>query len=142
MFLFSKSNFVHLLANVVTVLFAFFIAVQLMLVAGILPISIAWGGRQTELTPALRVTGVAATFILGGFIYIIRYRAGLLGNTPIPKVIRISSWVVTGFMALNTVGNFASVNSTEKFLFTPLTLVIAIGCFIVSASNIRKIESI
>ena len=69
MFLFSKSNFVHLLANVVTVLFAFFIAVQLMLVAGILPISIAWGGRQTELTPALRVAGVAASVILGGALF-------------------------------------------------------------------------
>ena len=137
MSLLQNDNFVRVVANIVTVLLALFIAIQLLLAAGILPASIAWGGRQTELTTGLRITSIIAAIILGGFIYIIRYRAGLVGSTPIPKAIRIGSWVVTGFMVLNTLGNLASVNNTEKFIFAPLTLVIAIACFIISASKTR-----
>jgi hypothetical protein len=138
MSLLQNANFVRVVANIVTVLLALFIAIQLLLAAGILPVSIAWGGRQTELTTGLRITSIIAAIILGGFIYIIRYRAGILGKTPIPKAIRIGSWVVAGFMVLNTLGNLASVNNTEKFLFAPLTLIIAIACFIVSASKVSE----
>lgn len=140
MSLLKNANFVRAVANIVTVLLALFIVIQLLLAAGILPASIAWGGRQTEVTTGLRITSVVAAIILGGFIYIIRYRAGFMGRTPIPKAIRIASWVVSGFMVLNTVGNLASVNNTEKFLFAPITLVIAIGCFIVSASKVEAVD--
>ena len=72
------------------------------------------------------------------FIYIIRYRAGLVGRSPMPKGIRIGSWVVAGFMVLNTLGNLASVNAVEKFLFAPLTLVLAIACFVIAASKVGQ----
>ncbi len=131
----SEFNIVKTAANISTVLFAFFIGAQLLLAAGILPVSIAWGGRQTELVPALRVASVVAALLLGVFIYVIRYRAGLLGSVPIPNIIRIAAWIVTAFMALNTIGNFASVSSTERLLFGPLALILTIACFIVSASR-------
>ena len=133
----SNATFVETAGNTATVLFAIFIGIQLLLAAGILPVSIAWGGRQTELTPALRVASIVAVFILVAFIYIIRYRAGLIGSIPAPTAIRLMAWVVTAFMALNTVGNFASVNNTEKLLFGPITIVITIACLIVSASRVN-----
>jgi hypothetical protein len=133
----SNAAFVEIAGNTATVLFAIFIGIQLLLAAGILPVSIAWGGRQTELTPALRVASIVAVFVLGAFIYIIRYRAGLIGSTPAPTAIRLMAWVVTAFMAFNAVGNFASVNSTEKLLFGPITIVITIACLIVSASRVN-----
>lgn len=133
----SNATLVKTAGNTATVLFAIFIGIQLLLATGILPVSIAWGGRQTELTPALRVAGIVAVFILGAFIYIIRYRAGLTGSIPAPTAIRVMAWVVTAFMALNTVGNFASVNSTEKLLFGPITIVITIACLVVSASRVN-----
>ena len=133
----SNATFVETAGNTATVLFVVFIGIQLLLAAGILPVSIAWGGRQTELTPALRVASIVAVFILGAFIYIIRYRAGLIGTVPAPTAIWVMAWVVTAFMALNTVGNFASVNNTEKLLFGPITIVITIACLIVSASRVN-----
>jgi len=129
-------NFVQTTANIATVLFVFFIGFQLLLAVGLLPISMAWGGRQTELTPALRLASIAAVILLGVFIYIIRYRAGLIGSVPAPTAIRVLAWVVAGYMALNTVGNFASVNSIEKLLFGPMTIIITIACIIVAASNV------
>ncbi len=129
-------NFVQTTANIATVLFVFFIGFQLLLAAGLLPVSMAWGGRQTELTPVLRLASIAAVILLGVFIYIIRYRAGLIGSVPAPTAIRVLAWVVAGYMALNTVGNFASVNSIEKLLFGPMTIIITIACIIVAASNV------
>lgn len=131
----SKPNFVQLSANIATALFAFFIGVQLLAAAGIFPVSMLWGGRQTELTLTMRLSSVVATVILGVFIYIIRYRAGLVGSVPPPTAVRIAAWVVTGYMVLNTLGNFASVSTVERFLFGPMTIVMAVTCLIVAASR-------
>jgi len=60
-------------------MFAVVIILQLLLAAGILPVSMAWGGRQDVLTPNLRVASIVSAVILGLFAYIIRRRAGLLG---------------------------------------------------------------
>lgn len=133
----SKPNFVRNAANIASVLFSVFIIVQLLVAAGIIPISILWGGRQPELTPSLRVTSVVAAVILGVFIYIIRYRAGLVGRVPQPIIIRVLAWVVTGYMVLNTLGNFASASNVERFLFGPMTIVMAVTSLIVAASPVR-----
>jgi hypothetical protein len=132
----SNVNSVQTTANIATALFVFFIVFQLLLAAGLLPVSMAWGGRQTELTPILRLASIAAVILLGVFIYIIRYRAGLIGSVPVPTAIRVLAWGVAGYMALNTVGNFASVNSIEKLLFGPMTIIITIACIIVAASDV------
>jgi hypothetical protein len=134
---FSGDRIVKISANVATVLLGFLVVVQLLLAVGILPISIAWGGRQSELTTGLQIASVVAAFILGVFIYVIRYRAGLVGSTPIPTAVRIGAWVVTGFMALNTLGNFASANTTEKLLFGPIAIIVFVACLVVSLSKAR-----
>ena len=131
----SKPNLVQFSANVATALFAIFIVVQILATAGIFPVSMLWGGRQTELTMTMRLTSVVAAVILGVFIYIIRYRAGLVGSMPQPTAVRIAAWVVTGYMALNTLGNFASISSVERLLFGPLTILMTVACFIVAASS-------
>ena len=107
---------------------------QLLLAAGVLPISMAWGGRQTVLTPGLRLASIAAILFLGLFIYIIRFRAGLLGDVALPTSIRALAWVVTGFMALNTLGNFASRSTGERLLFGPVTLLLTAACLVVAMS--------
>jgi hypothetical protein len=122
-------------ANVATVLFAIAIILQLLLAAGVLPISMAWGGTQTELTSTLRLASIAAAIILGAFAYVIRRRAGLIGDSPPSRAIKIMSWVITAFMALNTLGNLTSQSTAEKAVFTPITLLLVICCFVVSISK-------
>ena len=134
----TKPNFVRNAANIASVLFFIFVVVQLLVAAGIIPISMLWGGRQPELTPSLRVTSVVAAVLLGAFIYIIRYRAGLVGRLPQPTIIRVAAWVVTGYMVVNTLGNFASVSTVERFVFGPMTIILAITSFIVAVSRIGK----
>lgn len=130
----ADNNFPVFAANLATILFGLVMAAQLLLAMGILPISMAWGGRQTELTPGLRVASMAAIFVLALFIYIVRYRAGLVGSVPSPTSISVLAWVVTGFMALNTLGNFASLSRTERWLFGPVALMITATCLVVAVS--------
>lgn len=131
----SDGSVVRIAANVATVLFFVTIILQLLLAAGILPISMAWGGRQSVLTTTLRLASLAAVAILVFFAYVIRRRAGLIGADTIPTTIIILSWFITAFMALNTVGNLTSQSIGEKILFTPITFLLAVSCFIVSISR-------
>jgi hypothetical protein len=131
----SSASVVHIAADVATVLFGVAIMLQLLLAAGILPISMAWGGQRTVLTTGLRLASLVAALILGFFAYVVRRRAGLVGGEVIPTSIRILSWFITAFLALNTVGNLASRSIGEKLLFGPITLVLAVVCFVVSSSK-------
>lgn len=132
MTLFTQPSFIQITAQVATFLLATFIVIQLLAAAGLIPVSMLWGGRQTELTPTLRIASIAAAVVLGVFIYIIRYRAGLVGQPTIPSWVRVMSWVITAYMAFNTFGNFASASNIEKWVFGPLTIAITIACLIVS----------
>lgn len=137
MSLLSNATFIQTVANIATLLFVVVIVLQILLALGILPISMAWGGRQTQLTPSLRIASLVAVVLLGAFIYVIRYRAGLLGVMPIPMFIKIFSWIITAFMAFNTLGNIASSSKIEKMIFAPITVLLTLACLIVSASNGR-----
>src|SRR5688572_24271579 len=95
-------------ARVATFAFAIAMLVQLLLAAGILPITMAWGGSQSVLTPALRLASVAAALILAGCAYAIRRRAGLDGAGRSGRAVKVLAWVITGFLLLNTLGNVAS----------------------------------
>ena len=131
----SNGSVVHIAANVATVLFVVTIILQLLLAAGILPISMAWGGQQSVLTTTLRLASLAAAAILGFFAYVVRRRAGLVGYETIPTTIKILSWFITAFLALNTVGNLASQSIGEKILFAPISFLSALACFVVSISR-------
>ncbi len=67
----SDASLVRSAANITTVLFALVIFLQILLAAGILPVSMAWGGQYTDLTTTLRFASLAAAFILLLFIYVI-----------------------------------------------------------------------
>ncbi|HMP41961.1 MAG TPA: hypothetical protein PKA05_16400 [Roseiflexaceae bacterium] len=121
--------------NIATLLFVVIITLQLLLALGILPVTMAWGGSQTVLTPALQLAHVIAALLLAGFAYVIRRRAGLLVRAHPSRLIKILAWVITGFMFLNTLGNFASSSTAEKLVFGSLTVVLAIASLLVSASK-------
>ena len=122
-------------ANVATVAFGAAILLQLLLAIGVLPSSMAWGGSQPVLTIPLRIASLISVVVLGLCAYVIRRRAGLSGKSPAPMWIKILSWVITLYMALNTLGNFASSSLGEKVVFGPISLIIVLSCLLVSLSK-------
>jgi hypothetical protein len=131
----QSASIVRVSANIATLLFGIVILIQLLLATGVLPITMAWGGRQDVLTPGLRIASVASAIILGLFAYIIRRRAGLMGVEAISVWIKVLAWIVTAYMAFNTFTNLTSQSTTEKIVFVPITSVLTISCFVVSISR-------
>ena len=121
--------------NAATVLYALTMILQLLLAAGILPITIAWGGREPVLTTNLRIASLASAALLLFFIYIIRRRAGLIRDASITQIIKVLSWLVTAFSALNFLGILASLSSGEKILFGPISFLLLVACILVSLSK-------
>jgi hypothetical protein len=117
------------------VAFAATMLLQVLIALGVLPITMAWGGTQSVLTPALRVAGLAAVLVLAFFAYVILRRAGLIGLPPIPFWVRLLAWLITAFLALNTLGNFASRSPSERMVAGPISLVLTLACLLVSLSR-------
>lgn len=131
----QNASVVRASANTATILFGVVILIQLLLAAGVFPITMAWGGRQEVLTPGLRIASAVAAIILGLFAYIIRRRAGLMGVEGISVWIKVLAWIVTAYMAFNTFTNLTSQSTIEKVIFLPLTSILTIVCFLVSVSR-------
>jgi hypothetical protein len=121
-------------ARVATLGFAVAILLQLFLAAGILPITMAWGGSQSVLTSVLQLASVAAALVFVGCAHVIRRRVGLDGADRPRRIVKVLSWVITGFLFINTLGNLASQSSGERLVFAPLTFALALACLVVSMS--------
>ena len=128
-------SIVKISASIATILFGIVVLIQLLLAAGVLPITMAWGGTQEVLTPGLRIAGIVSAMILALFAYIIRHRAGLTGAESISVWSKVLAWIVTAYMAFNTFTNLASQSTTEKIVFVPITAILTIVCFVVSISR-------
>lgn len=122
--------------QIATIAFALAILGQILLITGVLPIAWAWGCRQTELTPALQLGGLAAVIILALSAYVIRRRAGLVGGSSPGRLVIVLAWVITAFLFLNTLANFASPSLGEKLIFGPLALIAALACLVAAWSRL------
>ena len=121
--------------NVATVFYVLTIILQLLLASGILPITLAWGGREPVLTTNLRIASLASAALLLFFIYVIRRRAGLVRDASVTLIIKVLSWLITAFSALNFLGILASLSSGEKILFGPISFLLLVTGILVSLSK-------
>ncbi len=67
----STRSTVRIAANLTTILYGVTILLQLLLAAGILPITMAWGGREAVLTTNLRIASLFSAILLGFFAYVV-----------------------------------------------------------------------
>ena len=132
---FLSPSKIRFTANVTTLLFVVTIILQLLLAAGILPPTMAWGGRQPVLTLGLRFSSLVAVALLTFFAYVIRRRAGLIGDAPAGTGIKILSWIITAYLFLITLANITSLSAGEKMLFTPISFLLAVSCLLISSSK-------
>jgi len=131
----SNRSIIRKAANIATILFGITGVLQLLLAIGILPVSMAWGGRQPVLTTSLRISSLVAIVILAFFAFVIRRRAKLVDGVAVPMIIKILSWVITAYMALNTLGNLTSLSLGEKILFGPIAFLLTVSCLLISLSK-------
>jgi len=104
------------------------IVFHLLVLAGVIPFQIVWGGRLTDHEQMVRFETVSILLNLF-MLTVVAVRAGVLKVRVKLSVIQIMLWGMCGLLLLNTVGNLFSTNAFEKAVFTPLTLVLALCCW-------------
>lgn len=109
--------------NSLLLILALVVVMHLLILAGIIPFAMVWGGRLQNEAQMLRFESVS---VLVNFLMlaVVALRAGLLRVRLHPIVGRIMLGLMAGLFLLNTVGNLLSTNPLEKVVFTPLTLVL------------------
>ena len=97
-----------------------FAGLQVALAAGAPLGEHVWGGTQERVLPTgMRVAAATAAIALPAMAAVVARRAGLVGRPA--RWLTPATWLIAGFLALNTVGNLASSSPVERFAFAPVT---------------------
>ncbi|HEY6914964.1 MAG TPA: hypothetical protein VI413_09835 [Paludibacter sp.] len=118
-------------------LFSASLVFHLLIMGGIIPYTIVWGGRIHD-RYQMHTMETFSLFTNSLFLFIVLLKAGIV-KIEVPNfVIQIGLWVMGAMFLLNTVGNFYSQNALEKAIFTPLALLSAI--FSITLALTKKTE--
>lgn len=93
---------------------------------GIVPADMVWGGRVAISAARLQIMESVALVVTLGFAGIVWLRLRDIRSGEPRRGVTIGIWLISGYFLLNTVGNLASTTSLEAWLFTPLTLFLAV----------------
>ena len=100
----------------------------------IIPYELIWGGRLNSVAEMIRFEWISILMnIILGIIILIK---GSFIKSKIPKNIpNFFLWIFTTLFVLNTIGNLFSLNSMESYIFTPVSLYLAIICYRLASEN-------
>ena len=123
-------SLVELAAVAAAVLIAGVIAFQVALAAGVPLGEATMGGRAATvggvLQPPYRAVALGSAVVLGLAAWIVLGRAGLVPIFLGGQALAWSTWVVAGFMALNTVTNLSGPHPLERWGMGSITLAAAL----------------
>ncbi|MCR1795176.1 hypothetical protein AB3N61_12400 [Leptospira sp. WS58.C1] len=112
-------------AGLLLLFFSCSIIFHTIIISGVVPFSIVWGGRLEtwEQMVVFESISILLNFI---FLAVIALDSEYI-KLPVPKsIVRILLWIMIAIFSLNTLGNIFSLNATETIVFTPVTLVTAL----------------
>ena len=94
-----------------------------LVIAGVVPYTMVWGGRLANSTEMIRFELISITSLLL-MLFVVAIHTGFLKVRLQPIVLKIAFWVMAGLFLLNTLGNMQSLNETERLIFTPVTFLL------------------
>ena len=104
---------------------------QILLAAGVPLGRFAPGGHDVP-TVRQRVGSVVAVVLYAGFAVLALLRAGLMGGVADAIPVVVAMWVVVGYLALGIALSATSRHRPERFVMTPVMLVLAILALVVA----------
>ncbi len=114
-------------------LLAAFTAFQIALICGAPIGRFAWGGQHNVLPAKLRIGSAVAIVLYLLFALLLADRAGLVDIVS-DSVAHIGVWVVTVYLMSGILLNGISRSKPERFVMTPVTLVLAMSFLVVALS--------
>ncbi len=110
------------------IIFSIVIVFHLFVISGIVPYDIVWGGNLSSKAMMYQMEGVSILLNVL-FLFIVLVKTQVITWSVNPKVLVVLLYIMSGFFALNTIGNLLAEKSLETILFTPITLLLSIMCF-------------
>lgn len=114
--------------NAMLLLPAIVIVFHLLIIGGVIPYTIVWGGRLTNQSEMLRFESVSIAINLLVML-VIAMESGIIKRLVPQKALTVVLWGLFGLFVANTVANLFSVTMFERIVFTPLTLLFALFTF-------------
>jgi len=124
--------FAPVAAVVFAVLLGALAVFQLALVVGVPLGRLAWGGGDRVLTARKRVGSVVSVVLYAVFAVLALLRAGVVGDRGEELWAVIAMWVATAYLVVGVVLNAFSRSRPERFVMTPVALVLAILALVVA----------
>jgi hypothetical protein len=119
-------------AIVAVVILGLLAVFQLALVLGAPIGHLAWGGQNRVLPRKLRISSAVSIVLYGIIAVVLLERAGLTHLFDLPLVEQIAAWVVTAYFVLGVPLNAISRSKPERFVMTPVVLVLAVLSLLVA----------
>lgn len=104
---------------------ALIVIFYLIVLVGILPYEIVWGGRLEDSSQMIVFEILSITLNLF-MLFVVGVRAGFVMQRTNPLVIKSCLWLMAILFIVNTIGNLFSINQWEKMIFTPITIMLTI----------------
>jgi hypothetical protein len=127
----TTTTFKVRLLNLLFIVFVLTIMFHLLVLTGVIPFSGVWGGRLETVEDMYRFEIVSIAINLLVLVVLLQKRRNLLSGKS-NKVINAVLWFFMGLFLLNTLGNLFAESIVERFLATPLTLLISVSIYLIN----------
>ena len=112
-------------ANIILVILLCVLVFHILVLAGLIPFTIVWGGRL-ETVSQMYVFEAVSLIINLAIMSVVGMKVGYINPYLNGKIINAILWFLVALFLLNTVGNIVSLSALEAVVFTPLTLISAL----------------
>jgi len=118
-------------AIIAVVLFTGMSIFQLLLVLGLPFGRLAYGGKYEKLPSKMKITSLISIVIFIFASLSVLERAEIIIILNNPMFVTAFVWIIAVYLAFNTLMNAISKSKWEKLIITPISLTLAICCFLV-----------
>lgn len=117
-----------LAGNLAVTIIVLLIIFHILLLLGIVPSDIVWGGKAADEATILKLE-IFSLITSCIFLIVICAKLRQSINMKFRKVTNIAVWIIFGYFLLNIVGNLVSEVTLEKLIFTPITIILSLLLF-------------
>lgn len=110
-------------ANVNLIIMGLFVVFHVLVILGVTPQNVVWGGRLTTKQELVQHE-VLSIVLMSVCLLITLWKASYL-PLKIRIIPTIGVWLLVPLFLFNTVGNIFAVTLFEKLVFTPMTIILA-----------------
>ncbi len=110
----------------ISVVLVLTIVFHLLVITGIIPYAIVWGGRLKTQEEMYRFESVSILLNLF-FLAVILIKTNVFKMPAFTKFVNVILWFMALLFLVNTFGNLFSVSLLERIIFTPVTLLLSVA---------------